>query len=298
MRRWHAESQVYVGAFQYLLHKQKLADQNRNEGNDKSMELQQLMILAKNLLCEIETAINNTRQLMPVVLSRKAMDDRLTFRNNNSNRLENRDVDDLDNKFTKVRFHEYLHHMSHVMRRPGKKNLRQRKKKQNLLRNSRLNGDGSGGIDFNTGLGIGGAHSDKNKGENNRGNGAIAAGLWSIESQQRNAIGGNRNRPKKRHRIGHRRHQNQPLGVIGNNNISNSNNNNNNNVNWTAINANAMKRNNNNNNPRKNYRNRGGRRRKDDMLEDRPRKRKHRRRPADATTTVANLPVLFMNNSE
>lgn len=216
LKRWHAESQVYVGAFQYLLHKQKLTDQMRNDGNDKSMELQQLMILAKNLLCEIETAINNTRQLMPVVLGRKAMDHRLTFRNNNSQRFENRDADDLDNKFTKVRFHEYLHNMLHVMRRPGKKTLRQRKKKRNELKNIGMNNnnnnvnDSGSKNDIRSGGAGGGDVGDKdqlngvfnNIGYKRRG-GAVVTNLWSAENEwpvSINAHPSRPNRPGKRFR--------------------------------------------------------------------------------------------------
>lgn len=275
LRRWHVESQVYVGAFQYLLHKQKLTDQHRNEGNDKSMELQQLMILAKNLLCEIETAINNTRQLMPTVLSRKAMDHRLTFRNNNSNRFENRDVDDLDNKFTKVRFHEYLHNMLHVMRRPGKKNG-QRKKKRNQMKSSQS------GMD----------------------SGSFGSSIWSDESGPIGGGGGgggggvNRKRLRKRHRMGR-------MGRMGRNQSQGDNSD----MRFPSDGSNSdvmasggdggMKRNGKrrNNNPNKSKRVRN-----DGTMEERNRRRmqqQQRRRLglATKTTTSTNLPDFFMNNS-
>lgn len=270
------ESQVFVGAFQYLLHKQKLADQNRNDGNDKSMELQQLMILAKNLLCEIETAINNTRQLMPTVLSRKAMDQRLTFRNNNSNRFDNRDVDDLDNKFTKVRFHEYLHNMLQVMRRPGKKSLRQRKKKRNQLKHSQMMNSDSIDGSFN---------SDS---------------AWSTESGPL-GINANRNRLRKRNRNGRNRmrHNNNR---IANNNIDNVNND----MSWTPdntindfrINGNGLNRN--RNGMRRNNRNKERRMRQDGTMENGQRRRMHRKRTTTSTTTTPTpgLPMFFINNSE
>lgn len=118
--RWHSEVQVYVGAFQQLLHKQRKVERARNENNSKSMELRDLMVLSRNALCEIETAINKTGQAMPNILTRRAMDKRLTFRNNNSG-PNSEDIDYLDNKFTKVRFNEYIHSMQSVIERPGNK---------------------------------------------------------------------------------------------------------------------------------------------------------------------------------
>lgn len=282
------ESQVYVGAFQYLLHKQKLADQNRNEGNDKSMELQQLMILAKNLLCEIETAINNTRQLMPTVLSRKAMDHRLTFRNNNSNRFENRDVDDLDNKFTKVRFHEYLHNMLHVMRRPGKKNLRQRKKKRNQMKqqSSQINSSGADGDPI---MGGGNwASETRLQPQQTKPQQQLRRQQNSHPNQHHKMNNnGNRNRLKKRNRMG--RHQHNLLRDS-------------NDLSWASDMAtinNQLKGNGNglkqeNGGMRRNNRNKMRRMRQDWTIEERNRKRLHRRR----TTKTPNVPIVYVNNSE
>lgn len=275
LKRWHAESQVYVGAFQYLLQKQKITDQNRNEGNDKSMELQQLMILAKNLLCEIETAINNTRQMMPIVLGRKSMDHRLTFRNNNSNRFENQDVDDLDSKFTKVRFYEYLHNMLYVMRRPGKKNLRQRKKKRNQLKGNRLTTIGDrNGINKDD-------HHD---------NGAIVASLWSAESQQPNTLSGPRDRFKKRNHLGRHHHQNKSLRRSRNNSNAKLSDFNSTiqNQKPNAIGAKQLR----NNQPRRNNGNKN--RREYSLLQNVSRKRLHRRRTTVKTTDSTKSPVSFI----
>lgn len=131
MRKWHVETQIYIGAFQYLFQKQREHDELRNENNAKSTELNELLILARNLLCEIETAINNTRHQMPTVLTRKTMDQKLTFRNNNNVRLDFGEIDDLDNKFTKVRFTEYLHNLEKILKRPAKKSLNRRNKNRN-----------------------------------------------------------------------------------------------------------------------------------------------------------------------
>ncbi|XP_037028126.1 uncharacterized protein LOC119068585 isoform X2 [Bradysia coprophila] len=125
----HRETQKYVAAFQQLASKQKKFDSFQNEGNAKTVEIDHLLVLAKNLLCEIETIINNTRQPMPMVMSREAMDRALKFRNNNNSIFsDDGDIDELDNKFAKVRFHEYVQNLQRVLKRPGKKNLRPRKR--------------------------------------------------------------------------------------------------------------------------------------------------------------------------
>lgn len=121
LRKRHLETQKYVGAFQQLAKKQKRFDSFQNEGNAKTIEIDHLLVLAKNLLCEIETVINNTRQSMPLVFTRQRMDKALTFRNNNSIGKYGEEIDELDNKFAKVRFHEYVLNLQEVLK-PGRKN--------------------------------------------------------------------------------------------------------------------------------------------------------------------------------
>lgn len=138
----HRETQKYVAAFQHLASKQKKFDSFHNEGNAKTVEIDHLLVLAKNLLCEIETVINNTRQPMPMVFSRQAMDRALKFRNNNNNNSIISDdgaIDELDNKFAKVRFHEYVNNLQRVLKRPGKKSLGPRR------RGSKFGGPKKGG---------------------------------------------------------------------------------------------------------------------------------------------------------
>lgn len=109
----------------------------RNESRNKTTALEYLLILAKNLLCEIETAINNTGMKMPTILTRDMMNNRLTFRNNNRDRkLSDFDeVDEIDSKFAKIRFNEYLHNLQQVLRnRMGKQHHHTLKKvRKNLL---------------------------------------------------------------------------------------------------------------------------------------------------------------------
>lgn len=126
LRKRHIETQVYVGAFQYLLRKQKKHDRIRNEGYSKSDELDHLLILAKNLLCEIEAAIYNTGLKMSATLSREMMKQKLTFRSNKHD-----EVDDLDSKFAKVRFSEYLLGLQQILEnRKGKMHRNLKHKKQ------------------------------------------------------------------------------------------------------------------------------------------------------------------------
>lgn len=117
---------MYVGAFEYLYNKARRIDKSNNEGREKSDELKSLLVLSRNLLCEIETVINSkTGQPIVNVWTESAMEKRLQkFQNNNSHNIDRLDVDDMDNKFTKLRFAEYLHNMqSAILSRPMKKNM-------------------------------------------------------------------------------------------------------------------------------------------------------------------------------
>ncbi len=119
----HQETQKYVGAFQHLAYVQRRYDIFRNEGNAVTIEIQLLLVLAKTLLCEIETVIVHTRQAVKTVFTRERMDKLLTFRNNNSINKFSGEVDELDNKFAKVRFHEYVRNLQQSLNRSGKNNL-------------------------------------------------------------------------------------------------------------------------------------------------------------------------------
>lgn len=136
MRKRHTETQVYVGAFQYLTWKQFHHPKKGADRTNKLNALKNLSWLSKNLLCEIETAINNTRMRMPKILSREEMNERLTFHNNGNkmsfDTTKVDEVDEIDYKYAKVRFSEYLHALQQMLQnRRGKhhanKNIAQRK---------------------------------------------------------------------------------------------------------------------------------------------------------------------------
>ncbi|XP_037044556.1 uncharacterized protein LOC119080362 [Bradysia coprophila] len=124
LQKRHEEVQIYVGAFQHLVFTQKKYDILHNEGNEVTIEIQLLFILAKNLLCEIETTIERTGHSIKTVFTREGMDKLLTFRNNNSINKFSGEVDELDNKFAKVRFHEYVRNLQQLLNRAGKRNFR------------------------------------------------------------------------------------------------------------------------------------------------------------------------------
>lgn len=104
----------------------------RNDNINKTKALDKLLVLAKNLLCEIETAINNIGMKMPMIVTKEAMYNRLTFRNNNRDRKTSIEVDEIDSKFAKIRFIEYLHGLQQILRnRMGKRHQNIQKQKKN-----------------------------------------------------------------------------------------------------------------------------------------------------------------------
>lgn len=105
----------------------------RNENINTIKALENLLTLAKNLLCEIETAINNTGMKVPISLSHDAMFKRLTFRNNNRDRSTSFDIDEFDTKFAKIRFSEYLHGLEQIL-----KNRMGHKHPKNMRKNTQL----------------------------------------------------------------------------------------------------------------------------------------------------------------
>ena len=131
--------QVYVGAFEHLWYNQTKYDRLKNEGTSKAaIQLSELLLVSKNLLCEVAVAISATSNKMPRTLSRQQMERKLKFRTNSNNSPPN-EVDELDCKFTVVRFNEYVHNMRSVMRNrlAIKRTLRQRKQKTKELKSKR-----------------------------------------------------------------------------------------------------------------------------------------------------------------
>lgn len=80
---------------------------------------------------------------MPMILNRDAMYNRLTFRNNDRDRKKSDEVDEIDNKFAKLRFGEYLHGLDQILKnRMGKQHHRagKKSKKTQLAKKVATNG--------------------------------------------------------------------------------------------------------------------------------------------------------------
>lgn len=120
------ETQRYVGAFRDLLKKQRAYDRVKNDGNSISVELEKFLLLARRLLCELETAIARNGQIRPAIFKEIQMKRVLKFKNNNVDPSVANEVDDMDSKFAIVRFSEYLHELSNILKNRRQKNQRQK----------------------------------------------------------------------------------------------------------------------------------------------------------------------------
>ncbi|KAJ6639187.1 hypothetical protein Bhyg_11927 [Pseudolycoriella hygida] len=140
----HREIQIYVGAFQALAKKQRRFDSFQNEGNARTVEINNYLTLSKNLLCEVETAINKSKLHLPKTIRRDSMNRLLKFRNNNSiGRYGEGQIDELDNKFTVFRFLEFFNLFKRSADRPGQ-TVRQRRRKQPARGTKRVRKAGKG----------------------------------------------------------------------------------------------------------------------------------------------------------
>lgn len=199
MRKRHIETQIYVAAFQYLGWKQLEYDKMRNENFNTIKALENLLTLAKNLLCEIETAINNTGMKVPISLPADAMFKRLTFRNNNRDRSTSFDIDEIDTKFAKIRFGEYLHGLETILKnRMGHKHPKTKKNTMPRKRVGASSGVNAAAVNHRPlGVSLHRNHSSKNVNNNN--NHSVNSTYW----------------PKRHHPIHHgpNRHRNRPGGL-------------------------------------------------------------------------------------
>lgn len=59
----HVYVQKYIGYFHYLHKEQRSADNSSNEASGKTAQLEETRNYARNLLCEIETALNMTTNI-------------------------------------------------------------------------------------------------------------------------------------------------------------------------------------------------------------------------------------------
>lgn len=216
MRKRHIETQVYVAAFQYLGWKQLEHDKMRNENINTIKALEYLLTLAKNLLCEIETAINNTGMKVPMILTPETMFKHLTFRNNNRDRSTSFDIDEIDTKFAKIRFSEYLHGLEQVLKnRMGKQHPKNKRKRLQLRKRVGLHNGGGGGavsnanaaaVAVNRKAGVTHHRNHIKNTNNNNNNNSVNSTFWPKRHlihrnngpNPRNRLGGQGNRRRNR----------------------------------------------------------------------------------------------------
>lgn len=89
LRRWHRQTQIYVAAFEYLRRAQLHFDYTKDSQESPfARELYELMKDARNMLCNLEHAINNTTThkstftIDSLFLSRTKIEDILKFTTN------------------------------------------------------------------------------------------------------------------------------------------------------------------------------------------------------------------------
>uniref|UniRef100_A0A0A1XR91 1-phosphatidylinositol 3-phosphate 5-kinase FAB1 n=2 Tax=Zeugodacus cucurbitae TaxID=28588 RepID=A0A0A1XR91_ZEUCU len=132
LKRWYRNMQSFVGSFAYLRSIQRAWDMAKlQRENSTARELKRLFISARNMLCELETAINGTmpapRMLrgsaLPQVTSQQ-MNKRLklhTKRRAESNPNVLQKADTIDLMWVKYYYYEFLKTMWKVLRQQTKR---------------------------------------------------------------------------------------------------------------------------------------------------------------------------------
>ncbi|XP_067636031.1 uncharacterized protein [Eurosta solidaginis] len=115
LRNWHRAMQTFVASFAELGVKQYRWDQEKRQHvSELTHELNSLLLSAKRVLCEVESAFNVTHpQAKLPKISREEMQKKLKFYTKD----EKREVNRIDLKFAKHRFNKYIQNMFHALRR-------------------------------------------------------------------------------------------------------------------------------------------------------------------------------------
>ncbi|TMW47458.1 hypothetical protein DOY81_007461, partial [Sarcophaga bullata] len=124
LKRWYRNMQTYVATFAYLHRIQYKYDRSKTQRESAtSSELKELLKSSRNMLCELETAVNKTyglknRQIPQI--TRLEMNKRLKLRTkqrflDNANLLA--ETDSIDLKFVKYHYIEYLKSMWQLLRK-------------------------------------------------------------------------------------------------------------------------------------------------------------------------------------
>uniref|UniRef100_A0A1B0FL76 Uncharacterized protein n=1 Tax=Glossina morsitans morsitans TaxID=37546 RepID=A0A1B0FL76_GLOMM len=127
LKRWYRNMQTYVASFGYLRRIQLKFDHSKSQGESSTArELKELLKSSRNMLCELETAVNGTqsfkgyrfRKQLPQV-NRLQMNKRLKLRTKQQldrNPSDIQRADSIDLRFVKFFYYKYLKNMCKLLR--------------------------------------------------------------------------------------------------------------------------------------------------------------------------------------
>ncbi|XP_073828484.1 unpaired 1 isoform X1 [Musca autumnalis] len=128
LKRWYRNMQTYVASFAYLRRIQYTYDHSKSQReSNTSQELKELLKSSRNMLCELEAAVNKTqphKSLQMPVITRTQMNKRLkllTKQRVDSNPHDLQAADSIDLKFVKFHYFEYLKNMWQILRKFNKR---------------------------------------------------------------------------------------------------------------------------------------------------------------------------------
>ncbi|XP_061399225.1 uncharacterized protein LOC133334929, partial [Musca vetustissima] len=128
LKRWYRNMQTYVASFAYLRRIQYTYDHSKSQRESStSQELKELLKSSRNMLCELEAAVNKThpyKSLQMPVITRSEMNKRLKLLTkegvlNNPHNLQA--ANSIDLKFVKFHYFEYLKNMGQLLRKFNKR---------------------------------------------------------------------------------------------------------------------------------------------------------------------------------
>ncbi|XP_011290392.2 uncharacterized protein MAL13P1.304 [Musca domestica] len=124
LKRWYRNMQTYVASFAYLRRIQYTYDHSKSQReSNTSQELKELLKSSRNMLCEMEAAVNKThpyKSLQMPVITRTQMNKRLkllTKERVDKNPHDLQAADSIDLKFVKYHYFEYLKNMGQILRK-------------------------------------------------------------------------------------------------------------------------------------------------------------------------------------
>ncbi|XP_050330966.1 uncharacterized protein LOC126759848 [Bactrocera neohumeralis] len=119
LHHWHRAMQKFVASFAELGVKQYRWDlKNLQMVNATTHELNALLLSARRILCEVESAIHAVNPQAKIrSVSRAEMQKKLNFYSNDQALVDKKGVDPRDLRFAKQRYNKYVQHMLQIVRR-------------------------------------------------------------------------------------------------------------------------------------------------------------------------------------